>query len=202
MAKKSSIFVFIIAVNLFLTRPSGQGPKWTETFTKYQDISMQWGLLSGCQLLIPSIRLQYLLQNRSGLISTFIFIYFFNRGAFGILIVSFSLVGSLLGWFITRLAGQKASCWYYLRDKVKLNVATFSFFFIAIGECMFISLIKCRSSNHDRDPDADVLRILERHNVPYHCLRTNKDDKREQEILELVQDTDFLVLARYMQVSL
>lgn len=55
-------------------------------------------------------------------------------------------------------------------------------------------------SNHDRGPDTHVMRFLERYQIPYHCLKTTKDDKREDEILDLVQDTDFLVLARYMQV--
>lgn len=55
-------------------------------------------------------------------------------------------------------------------------------------------------SNHDRAPDTHLIRFLERHGIPYHCLRTTPEDKREREILDLVQDTDFLVLARYMQV--
>ena len=37
--------------------------------------------------------------------------------------------------------------------------------------------------------------------IPYHYLCTNKENKREEEILDLVQDTDFLILARYMQVN-
>ncbi|XP_024987055.1 formyltetrahydrofolate deformylase 1, mitochondrial isoform X2 [Cynara cardunculus var. scolymus] len=55
-------------------------------------------------------------------------------------------------------------------------------------------------SNHDRLPNSHVIRFLERHNIPYHYLSTTKENKREDEILHLVQDTDFLVLARYMQV--
>lgn len=46
-----------------------------------------------------------------------------------------------------------------------------------------------------------MIRFLERNGIPYHYLRTTKDSKREEEILELVKDTDFLVLARYMQVK-
>ena len=57
-----------------------------------------------------------------------------------------------------------------------------------------------RLSNHDRAPNTHVVRFLERHGIPYHCLHTTNDDKREGEILGLVQNTDFLVLARYMQV--
>lgn len=55
-------------------------------------------------------------------------------------------------------------------------------------------------SNHDRGPNTHVMRFLERHGIPYHHLDTTKEDKREGDILNLVKDTDFLVLARYMQV--
>ncbi|XP_051114458.1 formyltetrahydrofolate deformylase 1, mitochondrial [Andrographis paniculata] len=55
-------------------------------------------------------------------------------------------------------------------------------------------------SNHDRDPNTHVIRFLERHGIPYHYLDTTKQDKGEGDILNLVKDTDFLVLARYMQV--
>ncbi|PHT45498.1 Formyltetrahydrofolate deformylase 1, mitochondrial [Capsicum baccatum] len=55
-------------------------------------------------------------------------------------------------------------------------------------------------SNHDRGPDAHVIWLLERHGIPYYYLPTTTGKKREVEILELVHDTDFLVLARYMQV--
>ncbi|XP_063943828.1 formyltetrahydrofolate deformylase 1, mitochondrial isoform X2 [Daucus carota subsp. sativus] len=60
--------------------------------------------------------------------------------------------------------------------------------------------IKCVISNHERGPNTHIMRFLERHGIPYHHLGTTKDDKREEGILNLVQDTDFLVLARYMQV--
>ncbi|KAL5748459.1 hypothetical protein ACOSP7_025500 [Xanthoceras sorbifolium] len=60
--------------------------------------------------------------------------------------------------------------------------------------------ITCVISNHDRGPNTHVIRFLERHSIPYHYLSTTKENKREEEILELVQNTDFLVLARYMQV--
>ncbi|XP_060674174.1 formyltetrahydrofolate deformylase 1, mitochondrial isoform X1 [Ziziphus jujuba] len=60
--------------------------------------------------------------------------------------------------------------------------------------------ITCVISNHDRDPNTHVIRFLERHGIPYHYLCTNKDDKSEGQMLELVQNTDFLVLARYMQI--
>ncbi|KAL8064551.1 hypothetical protein ABFX02_01G097700 [Erythranthe guttata] len=44
------------------------------------------------------------------------------------------------------------------------------------------------------------MRFLERHGIPYHFLDTNKEDKNEGDILNLVKGTDFLVLARYMQI--
>ncbi|KNA22187.1 hypothetical protein SOVF_036400 [Spinacia oleracea] len=55
-------------------------------------------------------------------------------------------------------------------------------------------------SNHDRHPDSHVMRFLERQQVPYHFLKEIAGNEREEEILDLVQDTDFLVLARYMQI--
>ncbi|CAK9877810.1 unnamed protein product [Sphagnum jensenii] len=60
--------------------------------------------------------------------------------------------------------------------------------------------IGCVISNHDRGPNTHVVRFLERHGIPYHYLPTSKGNKREPEILNLVSGTDFLVLARYMQV--
>ncbi|XP_022758584.1 formyltetrahydrofolate deformylase 2, mitochondrial isoform X2 [Durio zibethinus] len=60
--------------------------------------------------------------------------------------------------------------------------------------------ITCVISNHNRCPNTHVMRFLERNNVPYHYLHTTKENKREGEILELVLNTDFLVLARYMQI--
>jgi len=56
-------------------------------------------------------------------------------------------------------------------------------------------------SNHDRPQDNHVRRFLQRHGIPYHYLPTAHGNKREQEILELIQGTDFVVLARYMQVK-
>ncbi|KAK3148670.1 hypothetical protein QOZ80_3BG0297940 [Eleusine coracana subsp. coracana] len=55
-------------------------------------------------------------------------------------------------------------------------------------------------SNHDRPPDNHVRRFLHRHGIPYHYLPTTPGNKREQEILDLIQGTDFVVLARYMQI--
>ena len=59
-----------------------------------------------------------------------------------------------------------------------------------------------RNSNHDRFPNTHVVRFLERNSIPYHYLGTSKENNREDEILDLVQNTDFLVLARYMQVNM
>ncbi|URE14295.1 formyltetrahydrofolate deformylase [Musa troglodytarum] len=61
--------------------------------------------------------------------------------------------------------------------------------------------ISCVISNHQRAPNTHVIRFLERHGIPYHYLPTSAGNKREAEILELAEDTDFLVLARYMQVE-
>ncbi|CAN6302654.1 unnamed protein product [Urochloa humidicola] len=55
-------------------------------------------------------------------------------------------------------------------------------------------------SNHDRPQDNLVRHFLQRHGIPYHYLPTTSGNKREQEILELVRGTDFVVLARYMQI--
>ncbi|XP_062073974.1 formyltetrahydrofolate deformylase 1, mitochondrial-like [Humulus lupulus] len=55
-------------------------------------------------------------------------------------------------------------------------------------------------SNHDRAPNTHVFRFLQRHGIPYHYISSTGDYKSEVEILKLVQDTDFLVLARYMQI--
>lgn len=55
-------------------------------------------------------------------------------------------------------------------------------------------------SNHERGPNTHVMRFLARHGIPYHFLDTSDRKQRDEELLDLVQNTDFLVLARYMQV--
>ncbi|XP_014520254.1 formyltetrahydrofolate deformylase 1, mitochondrial-like isoform X2 [Vigna radiata var. radiata] len=60
--------------------------------------------------------------------------------------------------------------------------------------------ITCVISNHYRAPESEVIRFLEMHGVPYHYLGATAENKREDEILELVQNTDFLVLARYIRI--
>ena len=51
---------------------------------------------------------------------------------------------------------------------------------------------------------SDMQSIADRFGIPFHCLHVNKDNKREQETvqLQLLHDAkvDFVVLARYMQV--
>ncbi|KAM0934296.1 putative formyltetrahydrofolate deformylase [Dioscorea sansibarensis] len=58
-------------------------------------------------------------------------------------------------------------------------------------------VIRC---NHNRASNNHVIHFLESHGIPYHYLPTTSGNKREEEILNLVADTDFLVLARYMQI--
>ncbi|PIA50285.1 hypothetical protein AQUCO_01300790v1 [Aquilegia coerulea] len=60
--------------------------------------------------------------------------------------------------------------------------------------------VTCVISNHERGPNTHVMRFLERHRIPYHYLPTSKGNPRDGEVLDLVRDTDFLVLARYMQI--
>ena len=68
-------------------------------------------------------------------------------------------------------------------------------------QCLaIIGLCDIFNSNHYQSPENEVIRFLEMHGVPYHYLKTTAENKREEEILELVQNTDFLVLARYMRV--
>ncbi|XP_010449629.1 PREDICTED: formyltetrahydrofolate deformylase 2, mitochondrial-like [Camelina sativa] len=60
--------------------------------------------------------------------------------------------------------------------------------------------ITCVISNHERAPNTHIMRFLQRHGISYHYLPTTDQNKIEEEILELVKDTDFIVLARYMQL--
>ncbi|KAI5079366.1 hypothetical protein GOP47_0004845 [Adiantum capillus-veneris] len=60
--------------------------------------------------------------------------------------------------------------------------------------------IMCVISNHVREEDTHVIRFLTRHKIPYHFVAANKDKGQEKEILNLVAQTDFLVLAHYMQI--
>ncbi|RDX89165.1 Formyltetrahydrofolate deformylase 2, mitochondrial, partial [Mucuna pruriens] len=57
--------------------------------------------------------------------------------------------------------------------------------------------ITCVISTHYRGPESEVIRFLEMHGVPYYYLRTTAENKREEEILELVQNTDFLILSSF-----
>lgn len=58
----------------------------------------------------------------------------------------------------------------------------------------------CVYSNHERAQNTHIMRFLQRHGISYHYLPTTDQNKIEEEIFELVKDTDFIVLARYMQV--
>eukprot|EP00268_Persea_americana_P022737 TRINITY_DN22564_c0_g1_i2.p1 TRINITY_DN22564_c0_g1~~TRINITY_DN22564_c0_g1_i2.p1 ORF type:complete len:226 (-),score=37.06 TRINITY_DN22564_c0_g1_i2:339-1016(-) len=60
--------------------------------------------------------------------------------------------------------------------------------------------LTCVISNHERAPNTHVIRFLARHGIPYHYLPTTSGNKGEDKILDLVKNTDFLVLARYMQI--
>ncbi|MCO5558587.1 hypothetical protein L7F22_012172 [Adiantum nelumboides] len=60
--------------------------------------------------------------------------------------------------------------------------------------------IMCVISNHVREENTHVIRFLTRHNIPYHFVPANKDYRQEKEVLNLVAQTDFLVLAHYMQI--
>lgn len=68
-------------------------------------------------------------------------------------------------------------------------------------QCLVNCLLDAFNSNHYRGPESEVIRFLEMHGVPYHYLGATAESKREEEILELVQNTDFLVLARYIRVN-
>lgn len=60
--------------------------------------------------------------------------------------------------------------------------------------------INCVISNHERAPNTHIRRFLERNEIPYHYLPTTSGNKKEDEILTLIEGTDFLILARYMQI--
>ncbi|KAJ6711773.1 FORMYLTETRAHYDROFOLATE DEFORMYLASE 1 MITOCHONDRIAL-LIKE [Salix purpurea] len=60
-------------------------------------------------------------------------------------------------------------------------------------------LIDLLHSWQDGRLPVDITRVI-RNGIPYHYLHTTNENKREDEILDLVQNTDFLVLARYMQL--
>lgn len=42
--------------------------------------------------------------------------------------------------------------------------------------------------------------LLEQYNIPFYFIPATKEDTKEAELLKIAQDSDFLVLARYMQV--
>lgn len=101
------------------------------------------------------------------------------------------------------MAGWKTSGSDNLCNKVKFFIVMSLSMANLFGLiCADYGYLYVYNSNHDRGPNTHVIRLLERNGIPYHYLRTTKVNKREDQILDLVQNTDFLVLARYMQVSL
>ena len=60
--------------------------------------------------------------------------------------------------------------------------------------------LRCVVSNHPVDPHSHVGRFLDRHGVPLHILPCESRFSNESAVLEAVQGTELLVLARYMQV--
>ncbi len=50
-------------------------------------------------------------------------------------------------------------------------------------------------SNH---PDHEEL--VKRYGIPYHYIPANSSDRKEEEVLSIIKDSDFVVLARYMLV--
>lgn len=60
--------------------------------------------------------------------------------------------------------------------------------------------IMCVISNHVREENTHVIRFLTRHNIPYHYVPANTENRQEEQLLSLVAQTDFLVLAHYMQI--
>lgn len=93
------------------------------------------------------------------------------------------------------MAGQEITSRYYSCYKVSW-VAKFASLNLSLQKSDYCFLF----SNHSREPNSHVMRFLERHEIPYHYLATIDRNKGESDVLDLVQDTDFLVLARYMQV--
>ena len=55
-------------------------------------------------------------------------------------------------------------------------------------------------SNHEHKEDSFLRKLLERHNIPFHYIPAQSNDRREDEIRDLVEHTDLLILARYMQI--
>jgi formyltetrahydrofolate deformylase len=50
-------------------------------------------------------------------------------------------------------------------------------------------------SNHDKHAE-----LLRRYGIPYYIVAADSKDRKEKEILKLIEKSDFLVLARYMQI--
>jgi formyltetrahydrofolate deformylase len=74
--------------------------------------------------------------------------------------------------------------------------------------CLLDVLYRWQSGELDVAPDCvvsnhpDLAPLAERHGIPFHHIPTSRETRAgaEREILARVVDTDFLVLARYMQI--
>ena len=114
------------------------------------------------------------------------------------------LIDLLHGWQDGRLSVD-ITCvirWNFRNYVAKLiYVSLFYLIFNLFQYLVIIGLCDKFNSNHYQSPENEVIRFLDMHGVPYHYLRTTAENKREEEILELVQNTDFLVLARSMRVN-
>ncbi|MBA0678928.1 hypothetical protein Goari_020245, partial [Gossypium aridum] len=106
------------------------------------------------------------------------------------------LVDLLYGWQEGRLPVDITCVIRYYINRSSLSFETYS---SSVFENSDFSVYQLYGSNHHRGPNNNVMHFLERNGIPYHYLHTTEENKREREILELVLNTDFLVLARYMQ---
>ncbi|MBA0708248.1 hypothetical protein Golax_020220, partial [Gossypium laxum] len=107
------------------------------------------------------------------------------------------LVDLLYGWQEGRLPVDITCVIRYYINRSSLSFESYS---SSVFENSDFSVYQLYGSNHHRGPNNNVMHFLERNGIPYHYLHTTEENKREREILELVLNTDFLVLARYMQV--
>jgi formyltetrahydrofolate deformylase len=55
-------------------------------------------------------------------------------------------------------------------------------------------------SNHEHGQDSFLRKSTRTINIPFHYVPAQSNDRREDEIRDLVEQTDLLILARYMQI--
>ncbi|MEX2016800.1 MAG: ACT domain-containing protein, partial [Candidatus Hydrogenedentales bacterium] len=107
---------------------------------------------------------------------------------------------------VEALAGQLGATWqlHFKTDRPRMAIAVSRYDHCLVdllyraGKGELRATIPCVVSNHDT-----MRELVERHRVPYYHLPVTADNKtaQEQQLLEIVRDTsDFLVLARYMQI--